>query len=31
MPEFRLDPDKPTVFHGGHVMGIEEMHLVWDV
>jgi cytochrome P450 len=31
MPEFRLDPEKPTVFHGGHVMGIEEMHLVWDV
>lgn len=31
MPEFRLDPDHPTVFHGGHVIGIESLHLVWDV
>lgn len=31
MPEFRLDPDQPTVFHGGHVIGIESLHLVWDV
>lgn len=31
MPEFRLDPDHPPVFHGGHVIGIESMHLVWDV
>jgi cytochrome P450 len=30
LPEFRLDPARPPVFHGGHVMGIEEMHLVWD-
>lgn len=30
LPEFRLDPERPPVFHGGHVMGIEEMHLVWD-
>ena len=30
LPAFRLDPDHPTVFHGGHVMGIEEMHLLWD-
>jgi cytochrome P450 len=29
LPEFRLDPTRPPVFHGGHVMGIEEMHLVW--
>lgn len=31
MPEFRLDPDHPTIFHGGHVIGIESLHLVWDV
>jgi cytochrome P450 len=31
LPEFRLDPDRPPVFHGGHVMGIEEMHLMWNV
>lgn len=30
LPEFRLDPERPPVFHGGHVMGIEAMHLVWD-
>jgi cytochrome P450 len=29
--EFRLDPERPPVFHGGHVMGIETMHLLWDV
>ena len=31
LPEFRLDPAKPTVFHGGHVIGIESLNLVWDV
>lgn len=31
LPQFRLDPAHPTVFHGGHVIGIESMHLVWDV
>lgn len=30
LPEFRLDPANPPVFHGGHVMGIERMHLLWD-
>jgi cytochrome P450 len=30
LPAFRLDPDHPTIFHGGHVMGIEEMYLLWD-
>lgn len=29
LPEFRLDPDNPPVFHGGHVIGIERMHLLW--
>lgn len=31
LPEFRIDPNRPPVFHGGHVIGIEQMHLVWDV
>jgi cytochrome P450 len=30
LPAFRLDPDHETVFHGGHVIGIESMHLRWD-
>lgn len=29
LPEFRLDPDQPILFHGGHVMGISSMHLRW--
>jgi cytochrome P450 len=31
LPEFRLDPAHPPVFHGGHVIGIESMHFVWNV
>ena len=31
MPEFRLDPEKPPKFHGGNVIGVNELHLVWDV
>ncbi|BFM07766.1 cytochrome P450 [Halioxenophilus aromaticivorans] len=31
LPEFRLDPDKPLVYHGGHVWGPEEVYLKWDV
>jgi cytochrome P450 len=31
LPQFRLDPDKPVTYHGGHVMGPEQAHLVWDV
>jgi cytochrome P450 len=31
MPPFRLDPAKPPVFHGGHVIGLDSLHLVWDV
>ena len=31
LPEFRIDPDKPTTYHGGHVWGPEELHLVWDL
>jgi cytochrome P450 len=30
LPEFRLSPEHPPVFHGGHVIGIESMYLVWD-
>lgn len=29
LPEFRLDPDKPVVYHGGHVWGPDEVHLLW--
>ncbi len=31
LPEFRLNPDKPVTYHGGHVLGPEQVHLVWDV
>lgn len=30
LPEFRLDGEKPPKFHGGHVVGVEELHLVWE-
>lgn len=30
LPEFRLDPDKRVTFHGGNVIGPNELHLVWD-
>ena len=30
LPEFRLDPNTPPVMHGGHVIGVESMHLVWE-
>jgi cytochrome P450 len=29
LPPFRLDPDRPPTFHGGHVIGPETLHLVW--
>jgi cytochrome P450 len=29
LPRFRLDPDRPAKFKGGHVVGVEELHLVW--
>jgi len=31
LPRFRLDADRPPKFHGGHVVGVEELHLVWEV
>lgn len=30
MPRFRLDPERPPKFKGGHVVGVEELHLLWD-
>ncbi|MGL4563715.1 MAG: cytochrome P450, partial [Halioglobus sp.] len=30
LPAFRLDPERPAKFKGGHVIGVEELHLVWD-
>jgi cytochrome P450 len=29
LPQFRLDPDHPPVYHGGHVIGIERMNFAW--
>jgi cytochrome P450 len=31
LPQFRLDPQKPPTFHGGHVIGPESLGLLWDV
>jgi len=31
LPEFRLDPQHPPRFHGGHVIGVDTLTLVWDV
>jgi cytochrome P450 len=30
LPPFRIDPQQPPVFHGGHNLGIASLHLVWD-
>ena len=30
MPLFRLDPERPATFSGGHIIGVQELHLVWD-
>ncbi len=29
LPQFRLDPDKPPRFNCGHVVGVDELQLVW--
>jgi cytochrome P450 len=29
LPEFRLDPNKAPSFHGGHVIGVDTLHLLW--
>ncbi len=31
VPQFRLDPDKAPRYHGGIVIGMDELPLVWDV
>ena len=30
LPAFRIDPEKPVRYHGGHVWGPDELHLVWS-
>ncbi len=30
IPQFRLDPDRLVTFHGGHVIGPDALHLLWD-
>jgi cytochrome P450 len=29
LPPFKLDPERPPVFHGGHNIGLESLHLAW--
>jgi cytochrome P450 len=31
LPQFRIDPDHTPTFHGGHVIGVDTLRLVWDV
>jgi cytochrome P450 len=31
LPKFRLDPQHPPTFHCGHVVGVDSLHLRWDV
>lgn len=31
LPRFRLDPKTPPRFHGGHVVGVDTLPLVWEV
>ncbi len=31
VPQFRLDPARPPTFHGGHVIGVDTLHLIWKV
>lgn len=30
LPRFRVDPAKPPTYHGGHVIGVDTLHLVWE-
>lgn len=30
VPQFRIDPANPPTFHGGHVIGPDTLHLVWN-
>ncbi len=31
LPIFRLDPQRPPTFHCGHVVGVDSLHLLWNV
>ena len=31
LPPFRLDPDQPARFHGGLVIGLDSLELIWEV
>jgi cytochrome P450 len=31
LPRFRIDPENPPTYHGGHLIGHDALHLVWDV
>lgn len=31
LPPFRLDPETPPKFHGGNVIGLDTLNIVWDV
>jgi cytochrome P450 len=30
LPEFRLDPNRPALFHGGLVIGVDTLDILWD-
>jgi cytochrome P450 len=30
LPEFRLDPANPPTFHGGNVIGVDRLNLLWN-
>jgi len=29
-PKFRLDPDKPMLFHSGNIIAVDSLHIRWD-
>lgn len=31
LPQFRIDPAHAPTFHCGHVIGMDTLHLIWDV
>lgn len=30
LPQFKLDPEKPTTYHCGHVIGVDSLDIVWE-
>ena len=30
LPDFRLDPERPSVTHSGSVNGVDSLYLLWD-